>query len=129
MMEIVLIGVSLVALVLFRLCIDLTDQLNHAKRMAERETEMRQLYEQLADQRGAKLNQMIRKWNRLVDRVNAAGGERILNGTGPAANTLGLTAVDIKRMLQLCHPDRHRNSDLAVEITQKLLALREQIKD
>jgi len=128
-MEIALIGVSLVALVLFKLCIDLTDRLNHAKRMAEHETEMRQLYEQLADQRGAKLNQMIRKWNRLVDRVNAAGGERILNGTSPAANTLGLTSADIKRMLQLCHPDRHRNSDLAVEITQKLLALREQIND
>jgi hypothetical protein len=128
-MEIALIGVTLAAVFLFRLCWDLTDRLNHAKRMAEHETEMRQLYEQLADQRGAKLNQLIRKWNRLVDRVNAAGGERILNGTAPAANTLGLTAADIKRMLQLCHPDRHRNSDLAVEITQKLLALRDKIKD
>jgi predicted nuclease with TOPRIM domain len=128
-MEFALIGVSLAAVFLFRVCMDLTDRLNHAKRIAEHETEMRQLYEQLADQRGAKLNQLIRKWNRLVDRVNAAGGERILNGTSPAANTLGLTTVDIKRMLQLCHPDRHNNSDLAVEITQKLLALRDKIKD
>jgi urease accessory protein UreF len=128
-MELALIGVTLAAVFLFRRCWDLTDRLNYAKRMAEHETEMRELYEQLADQRGAKLNQLIRKWNHLVDRVNAAGGERILNGTAPAANTLGLTSMDIKRLLQLCHPDRHRNSDLAVEITQKLLALRDKIKD
>jgi urease accessory protein UreF len=128
-MELALIGVTLAAVFLFRRCWDLTDRLNYAKRMAEHETEMRELYEQLADQRGAKLNQLIRKWNHLVDRVNAAGGERILNGAAPAANNLGLTAADIKRMLQLCHPDRHRNSDLAVEITQKLLALRDKIKD
>ena len=129
-MEQVLVGAAIFAMVfLVKLCLDLRLQLSHAKRMADHETEMRQLYEQLADQRGARLNQMIRKWNRLVDRVNAAGGERILNGTSPAANDLGLTSADIKRLLQLCHPDRHRNSDLAVEVTQKLLALRELVKD
>jgi len=31
---------------------------------------------------------------------------------------------DIKRLLRLCHPDRHDNSDAANEMTKKLLSMR-----
>lgn len=35
------------------------------------------------------------------------------------------TQDEIKRLIRLCHPDRHNNSDIAKEITQKLLELRQ----
>jgi hypothetical protein len=106
--------------------IRLHQQLAQEQRRHKHEADMKQLYEQLADVRLARFNQLVRKWNHLVDQVNAAGGISALNRS---TNQTVLTASDIKRMLQLCHPDRHRNSELSVQITQRLLALREQVKD
>jgi hypothetical protein len=34
-------------------------------------------------------------------------------------------AEDIKRLLQLCHPDKHDGKAIATEMTQKLLKLKE----
>lgn len=67
-----------------------------------------------------KFNDLAHRWNNLVNRINRAGGESIFD-----RDKSQLSESDIKRILQLCHPDRHNNSDLSVEITQKLLKLRD----
>ncbi len=36
-----------------------------------------------------------------------------------------LSEEDVHRLLQLCHPDKHNGSSLAVEMTQKLLTIKE----
>lgn len=63
---------------------------------------------------------LLREWNALVRRINAKGGEAFLNG-----NSKQLDDGDIKRLLMLCHPDKHGGKEMAHEMTQKLLALRE----
>lgn len=40
------------------------------------------------------------------------------------ATNIGFTNDEIKKLVFLCHPDKHDNSELATMMTQKLLALR-----
>lgn len=67
-----------------------------------------------------------RKWNNHVELINKKGGQdfidnAVLGGTGP------LTKDDIKSLLQLCHPDKHDGKESAVQMTQKLLKIRDQL--
>jgi hypothetical protein len=64
--------------------------------------------------------ELLQKWNELVTKINAKGGAPFLDGDGPAQ----LDGEDIKRLLMLCHPDKHGGKKMAEEMTQKLLALR-----
>ena len=41
-----------------------------------------------------------------------------------AAQQQKFSAEDIKRLVRLCHPDRHNNSEASVQMTQKLMNLR-----
>ncbi|HEY0955778.1 MAG TPA: hypothetical protein VGE36_13520 [Roseateles sp.] len=66
-------------------------------------------------------NELLKEWNALVTKLNAKGGEAFLTGQASAPE---LGADDIKRLLQLCHPDRHDGKPMAVEMTRKLLALK-----
>lgn len=69
-----------------------------------------------------------REWNRLIDRINAKGGQEFLDLGIVPTRLLGgamLSKDDVKRMLMLCHPDKHGGKEAAKEITQKLLKLRE----
>lgn len=63
----------------------------------------------------------VEKWNALVKRINAKGGEAFLESTTPAPQ---FSDEEIKTLLQLCHPDKHAGKDSATRITQKLLSLR-----
>jgi hypothetical protein len=63
---------------------------------------------------------MVIKWNGLVERINKLGGEDFLQ----QRQTTGLDSEDIKKLILLCHPDKHNNKDIAHEMTQKLLELR-----
>jgi hypothetical protein len=63
---------------------------------------------------------LIRQLNNLVDRINAKGGEAFLNGN----TNKQLGKEDIRRLLQLCHPDKHNNSTLSQDMTQKLLKMK-----
>ena len=65
---------------------------------------------------------LTKKWNALVDRINAKGGENFLQDATVGAKQLD--DEDIKRLLMLCHPDKHGGKKMAEEMTQKLLALR-----
>lgn len=67
-----------------------------------------------------KYSALVKKWNDLVNQVNQAGGEEFLT----KKKSSQFSDEDIKRLLQLCHPDKHGGKQLAVEMTQKLNALR-----
>lgn len=62
---------------------------------------------------------LLVKWNALVDRINSLGGESFLQG-----NTTQFNSEDIKRLILLCHPDKHGNSQMANDMTKKLLTLK-----
>lgn len=57
------------------------------------------------------------EWNDLVGRVNAAGGIGAIKESK-------FDEDDIKRLLNLCHPDKHGGKPMAVDMTQKLLKMR-----
>lgn len=73
-------------------------------------------YSALAD----RYSEIIAEWNALVKRINAKGGEQFLEGS----SNNQFTEDDIKKLLQLCHPDKHDGKQIAVDMTQKLLQLR-----
>ncbi len=52
--------------------------------------------------------------------INANGGEFFQK-----AQTPQLSKDDVRRLLQLCHLDKHNDSTLSVEMTQKLLKMKE----
>lgn len=70
------------------------------------------------------LQQQTRKWNQLVERINKLGGESFLQKGEAQLKATQFSQDDIRRLLQLCHPDKHGGSSLAVEMTQKLLKAR-----
>ncbi len=69
-----------------------------------------------------KYDALLDEWNDLVGRVNAAGGVSGIKKRNEAQNPF--SQEDIKRLLMLCHPDRHGGKQMAVEMTQKLTAMR-----
>ena len=73
-------------------------------------------YSALAD----RYSELIAEWNARVKRINAKGGEQFLEGS----SNNQFTEDDIKKLLQLCHPDKHDGKQIAVDMTQKLLQLR-----
>lgn len=64
---------------------------------------------------------LLAQWNSLVEEINNKGGKTFLKGT----TTRQLSNEDIKRLLMLVHPDKHDGKPVAVEMTQKLLSLRD----
>ena len=69
-------------------------------------------------------NRLLNNWNHLVKRINAKGGEDFLNNATLTPPPV-FSQKDILRLLQLCHPDKHDGKPMAVEMTQKLLSLKE----
>lgn len=72
----------------------------------------------------AQLRRLGRKWDRLVDEINAKGGQQFLDH-GTINPRQQFTQDEIEKLLDLCHPDKHGGKRMAVEITQKLLKMRE----
>lgn len=69
------------------------------------------------------------QWDELVVRINKKGGEDFLRHgsiypTNPTIAVTQFTDAELKKLLMLCHPDKHDGKPLAVEMTQKLNALR-----
>lgn len=79
----------------------------------------RRLERQLA-QRHYDLAILVKKWNDLVDRVNARGGEDFLDSEPEQQ----FTGDELKVLISLCHPDKHGGKAIATEMTQKLIELR-----
>ena len=70
-----------------------------------------------------KINEIAFKWGSLVDRINAKGGEKFLSEAQLNKPAI-LTDDDIKKLLFLCHPDKHDGSKKAEEMTKLLLEMR-----
>lgn len=67
---------------------------------------------------------LLVKWNALVDKINGLGGENFLNNAkigGPSQ----FTDDELRSLLQLVHPDKHGGKQSAIELTQKINALRD----
>lgn len=68
-----------------------------------------------------------REWNILVDRINAKGGENFLRHGSiyPTRSTsVPFNDAELKKLLMLCHPDKHGGKETAVEMTKKINSLR-----
>lgn len=67
-------------------------------------------------------SELLGQWNALVTRINEHGGEALFEQAANSATNL--TKDDFRKLLQLVHPDRHEGKPIAIEMTQKLLELR-----
>lgn len=93
-------------------------------RLAAREKE-------LAEQVG-RYNSLLRKHNTLMSEhnylvgvVNDRGGWKFLNNAVmPDKLAAQFSQTEIKKLIMLCHPDKHGGKAIATEITQKLMSLR-----
>lgn len=61
---------------------------------------------------------LLAEYNKLVELINAKGGEAFLNSSSQ------FTPEQIDRLIRLCHPDKHGNSEAANEMTAALLKIR-----
>jgi hypothetical protein len=80
-------------------------------------------YEKLQRDRDAVVN----RWNALVARINKLGSEKFLKHAS-IAPPQQLDAEDVRRLIMLCHPDKHDGKQSATEMTQKLLRLKESMR-
>lgn len=69
---------------------------------------------------------LLKRWNALVNRLNAHGGEAVFTR---AASTPQFTKEEVQQLIRLCHPDKHQNSTASNQMTAKLLALKTSMKD
>lgn len=69
-------------------------------------------------------DELATKWSNIVDVINAKGGQNFLDNAvlNPKPQ---FSQEEIRRLILLCHPDKHEGKQIAVEMTQKLLQLKE----
>ena len=77
-------------------------------------------YERL--QRMAK--ELADRWSNIVDLINSKGGQNFLDNAvlNPKPQ---FSQEEIRKLISLCHPDKHDGRQIAIEMTQKLLQLKE----
>lgn len=71
-----------------------------------------------------KYNALHKRWNELIDKLNAKGGQEFIDEGVLPCELPQLTQEDIRRLILLVHPDKHEGKPMAVELTQKLLKMR-----
>ncbi len=72
------------------------------------------------------------EWNKLVNRINALGGDEFLRHAKLPhqlpkpwrQQEQQFSRDEIKVLISLCHPDKHKGKSSAVDMTQKLLKIR-----
>jgi phage-related protein len=69
------------------------------------------------------------KYSDLVRHINRKGGQdwldrAVLPESIKKSTVEQFTQEEIKRLLLLCHPDKHDGKQMAVELTQKLIKMR-----
>lgn len=67
---------------------------------------------------------LLERWNKLVGQINSKGGEQFLEYGQVSTGSPQLSDDEIKKLLSLCHPDKHGGKPLADEMTKRLLELR-----
>ncbi len=74
-------------------------------------------------------NKLLDEWNGLIRLINNRGGSSFLNSGRSTFTTVveksPFTPEEMKQLIILCHPDKHGGSELATEVTKKLLSLRD----
>ena len=67
---------------------------------------------------------LTKEWNDIVDLINSKGGQNFLDNAvlNPKPQ---FSQEEIRKLISLCHPDKHDGRQIAVEMTQKLLQLKE----
>lgn len=67
---------------------------------------------------------LTNKWNALIDLINSKGGQNFLDNAvlNPKPQ---FSQEEIRKLINLCHPDKHDGKQMAIEMTQKLLQLKE----
>ncbi|AUR92599.1 hypothetical protein NVP1174O_39 [Vibrio phage 1.174.O._10N.261.55.A8] len=71
----------------------------------------------------SRYQKLINQWNDLVGEINEKGGRSFMDSKPENHN---LTDDDIKKLLTLCHPDKHGGKSIANDMTAKLNKLRTQ---
>lgn len=64
--------------------------------------------------------ELLKKYNVLVNKINAKGGQEFLDSTIQEQ----VSSRELNQLLRLCHPDKHKGNTMANELTKKLLQLR-----
>lgn len=67
---------------------------------------------------------LVRQWNMLVDVVQEAGGVDVLRAIIDKKDDAIIDADMLRKMINLCHPDKHDGKAVASEVTDYLLKLR-----
>lgn len=71
----------------------------------------------------AEHERLTEQWNELVQLINSKGGRAFLE-SGGVQNHPKLTKEVVKKLIILCHPDKHAGKPMAQEMTQILLEIR-----
>lgn len=74
---------------------------------------------QIATYHREQYQKLLTKWNPLIEKINAKGGQAFLNGESQQ-----FSQPEIRSLIKLCHPDKHGGSDEAHQITVKLLKMK-----
>lgn len=76
----------------------------------------------------AKHSALTIRWNELVARVNAHGGEAFLDGDVPhpwlKKEELQFTQDELRSLIQIVHPDRNGGSEVSTRLSKKINGLR-----
>ena len=71
------------------------------------------------------------QWNAMVIRINQLGGSyllrtgKVLHGASvPVQDATPFTADELRKLVKVCHPDKHGGDATMESITKKLLAMR-----
>ena len=67
------------------------------------------------------------KYNQLVELINTKGGQEFLDDAviPQKEKKLDFSKEQLRKLIQLCHPDKHNGSALSVEVTQFLNSLKD----
>lgn len=75
-----------------------------------------------------KYNSLRGKWDGLIEELNAKGGREFIDKARIPSKQQVLSAPfgddDLRKLLSLCHPDKHGGKKIAEEMTVKLLRMR-----
>lgn len=66
-------------------------------------------------------NELMTEYNTVIHRINAHGGEALFTQGSPG--TKQFSKQEIRKLVFLCHPDKHGNKKSATELTTKLIAM------
>lgn len=68
-----------------------------------------------------KFDELLGKWNSVVKKINAKGGQNFLDNATISPPHIQFSKSELRDLLTLCHPDKHGNSEVANRLTVIIL--------